>query len=187
MLCSCVINLTVSASVVEVTFTNTLLSTSVLTSGFGTFVIQKQLCTDIKMAVMAFTEVHLNPVTFVFQERIDVYYDVRYHGYCRLHMCTNSLFGTREYLYQTVWYEYTYRIVDRKMQWPWSTSADSIGGTPCLSINKHLCSQQAFVLTSALHLAYFRMPLSKEKYLCREKERKDSELVLMTDEYHHYL
>lgn len=53
MLCSCVINLTVSASVVEVTFTNTLLSTSVLTSGFGTFVIQKQLCTDIKMAVMA--------------------------------------------------------------------------------------------------------------------------------------
>lgn len=116
MLCSCVINLTVSASVVEVTFTNTLLSTSVLTSGFGTFVIQKQLCTDIKMAVMAFTEVHLNPVTFVFQERIDFYYDVRYHGYCRLHMCTNSLFGTHEYLYQTVWYEYTYRIVDRKMQ-----------------------------------------------------------------------
>lgn len=30
-------------------------------------------------------------------------------------------------------------------------------------------SQQAFVLTSALHLPYFRMPLSRKKYLCREK------------------
>lgn len=32
------------------------------------------------------------------------------------------------------------------------------------------CSQQAFVLTSAVHLPYFRMPLSRKKYLCVEKE-----------------
>lgn len=33
-----------------------------------------------------------------------------------------------------------------------------------------ICSQQAFVLTSVLHLPYFKMPLSRKKYLCREKE-----------------
>lgn len=32
-----------------------------------------------------------------------------------------------------------------------------------------LCSQQVFILTSVMHLPYFRMPLSRKKYLCGEK------------------
>lgn len=39
---------------------------------------------------------------------------------------------------------------------------------PLESLRKGYC-RQLLILTSALHLPYFRMPLSKEKYLCREK------------------
>lgn len=36
------------------------------------------------------------------------------------------------------------------------------------SVSDNQC-QRAFVLTSALHLPYFKMPLSRKKYLCGEK------------------
>lgn len=39
----------------------------------------------------------------------------------------------------------------------------------CFWQDHTISGQQVFILTSAMHLPYFRMPLSRKKYLCRAK------------------
>ncbi len=60
------------------------------------------------------------------------------------------------------------RLTSDSNQWWWDWQR-GMGSFAFCIFYKWQCGQQALVLTSALHLPYFRMPFSRKKYLCGER------------------